>query len=46
MKENIHIKNTFKSADTELLCKAVTEKIERIVNNNLKKAEQTRQLNC
>ena len=36
MKDIIHIKNTLKSADPECLCKAVTAKIEKLVNNKLK----------
>ena len=36
MKDIIHIKNTFKSADPECLRKAVTAKIEKLVNNKLK----------
>lgn len=38
MKDIIHIKNTFKSADPECLRKAVTAKIEKLVNNKLKSA--------
>lgn len=38
MKETIHTKNTFKSADTERLRKTVTEKMEKLVNAKLKKA--------
>ncbi len=38
MKETIHTKNSFKSADVEHLRKAVTEKVEKLVNNKIKKA--------
>lgn len=38
MKENIHTKNIFKTADIELLKKAVTAKVEKIINNQMKKA--------
>ena len=38
MKDIIHIKNTFKSADPECLRKAVTAKVEKLVNNKLKSA--------
>ena len=37
MKEIIHTKNSFKSADVEYLRKAVTEKVERLINNKIKK---------
>lgn len=38
MRKNIHTKNTFKTADIELLKKAVTAKVEKIINNQVKKA--------
>ncbi len=38
MKENLHTKNTFKTADIEHLKKAVTAKVEKIINNQVKKA--------
>ena len=38
MKETIHTKNSFKSTDAEHLRKAVTEKVEKLVNNKIKKA--------
>lgn len=38
MKENIHTKNSFKSSDKEQIKKAVTEKIEKIINTLIKKA--------
>ena len=37
MKETINTKNTFKSVDIESLKKAVTAKIEKLVNIKLKK---------
>ncbi len=39
MKETIHTINTFRSADIEHLKKAVTEKIEKLVNICMKKAD-------
>lgn len=38
MKETIHTKNVFKVTDIEVLKKMVTEKVEKIVNAQLKKA--------
>jgi hypothetical protein len=38
MKEVIHTKNTFKSADSEHISKAVTEKVEKLINRQVKKA--------
>jgi len=37
MKEKLHTKSTFKSADLELLRKTVTDKVEKIINEKLKK---------
>ncbi|WP_278245156.1 hypothetical protein [Ruminococcus flavefaciens] len=37
MKETIHMKNSFRSADVEHLRKAVTEKIEKLVNRQVKR---------
>jgi hypothetical protein len=37
MKETIHTKNSFRSADVEHLRKAVTEKIEKLVNRQVKR---------
>jgi len=37
MKDMIHTKNTFRSADTEHLRKAVTEKVEKLINIKIKK---------
>ena len=37
MKEKIHTKSTFKSADLEFLRKTVTDKVEKIINEKLKK---------
>ncbi len=37
MKDMIHTKNTFRSADTEHLRKAVTEKVEKLINSHIKK---------
>lgn len=39
MKETIHTINIFKSADIEQLKKSVTEKIEKIINIQIKKSE-------
>lgn len=38
MKETIHTKNSFKSADVEHLRKAVTEKVEKLINRQINKA--------
>jgi hypothetical protein len=38
MKENLHIVNTLKTTDIELLKKAVTAKVEKIINDQVKKA--------
>ena len=38
MKETIHTKNSFKSADLEYLKKTVTEKVSKLVNQRMKKA--------
>ncbi len=38
MKEKIHTQNCFKTEDTEQLKKAVTEKVEKLINRQLKKA--------
>ncbi len=38
MKETIHTKNSFKSADLEYLKKNVTEKVSKLVNQQMKKA--------
>lgn len=38
MKEMIHTKSSFKSSDTEQLKKAVTEKIEKLINIQMNKA--------
>ena len=38
MKETIHTKNSFKSADLEYLKKTVTEKVSKLVNQQMKKA--------
>lgn len=38
MKEKIHTKSSFRSADIERLKKAVTEKVEKLANIQLKKA--------
>lgn len=38
MKDKIHTINTFRSDDIERLKKAVTEKIEKLVNTCMKKA--------
>ena len=37
MKDMIHTKNTFRAADTENLRKAVTEKVEKLINIKIKK---------
>ncbi len=37
MKEKLHTKNTFKITDSEQLKKAVTAKVEKIVNTQVKK---------
>lgn len=39
MKDVIHTKNSFKSSDVEQLKKAVTEKIEKLLNSQMKKSE-------
>lgn len=39
MKENIHTKSTFKTEDIEKLKRAVTEKVERLVNRRIYTAE-------
>lgn len=39
MKDKIHTQNIFQSADAELLKKAVTAKIEKLVNSQVKKAD-------
>lgn len=39
MKETVYIKNSFKSNDASQLKKAVTEKIEKLVNISMKKAD-------
>lgn len=39
MKETVYIKNSFKSDDASQLKKAVTEKIEKLVNISMKKAD-------
>lgn len=39
MKEKIHTKSSFRSADIERLKKAVTEKVEKLANIQLKKAD-------
>ena len=38
MKDTIHTKNSFRSADSEQLKKAVTEKISKLINRQVKKA--------
>lgn len=38
MKETIHTINTFRSDDIERLKKAITEKIEKLLNTCMKKA--------
>lgn len=38
MKEKVHTRSTFRTKDMELLKKAVTAKIEKLVNEQLKKA--------
>jgi len=38
VKETIHTKNSFRSADSEQLKKAVTEKISKLINHQVKKA--------
>lgn len=38
MDDKIHTKNSFKTADIERLKKTVTEKIEKLVNRQVKKA--------
>ena len=38
MKEKIHTQNCFKTEDTEQLKKAVTEKVEKIINRQIEKA--------
>lgn len=38
MKEMIHTKNSFRSEDKELIKKAVTEKISKLMNRQVKKA--------
>ncbi len=37
MKETIHTKNSFKSANIECLKKSVTEKVSKIVDRQIKK---------
>ena len=37
MKEQIHIKNIFRTEDIGLIEKAVTEKIEKLINAHLKR---------
>lgn len=37
MKEKIHTKNTFRTTDPKLLKKAVTAKVEKIVNIQVRK---------
>jgi hypothetical protein len=39
MKDKVHTQNIFQSADAELLKKAVTAKIEKLVNSQVKKAD-------
>lgn len=39
MKETVHTKNSFKSNDASQLKKAVTEKIEKLINISMKKAD-------
>ncbi len=39
MKETVHTKNSFKSDNASQLKKAVTEKIEKLVNISMKKAD-------
>ena len=38
MKWKIHTQNSFKAENTEQLKKAVTEKVEKLINRQLKKA--------
>lgn len=38
MDDKIHTKNSFKTSDLERLKKTVTEKIEKLVNRQVKKA--------
>ena len=38
MNDKIHTKNSFKTSDLERLKKTVTEKIEKLVNRQVKKA--------
>lgn len=38
MKEMVHTKSSFKSQDLEQIKKTVTEKIEKLINNKIKKA--------
>lgn len=38
MKQIIHIKNTFRTTNTELLRKAVTEKVEKLINVRMKQS--------
>ena len=46
MKEKLHAKNTFKTTDLELLKKAVTTKVEKIVNIQVKKQADVQPVNC
>lgn len=39
MKKTVHTKSSFKSNDASQLKKAVTEKIEKLVNISMKKAD-------
>lgn len=39
MKETVHTKNSFKSDNTSQLKKAVTEKIEKLINISMTKAD-------
>ncbi len=38
MKEKIHTQNSFKTQSTEQLRKEVTEKVEKLINRQIKKA--------
>ena len=46
MKEKLHTKNTFKTTDSELLKKAVTAKVEKIVNTQVKRQTDIQPVNC
>lgn len=46
MKEKLHTKNTFKTTDSELLKKAVTTKIEKIINIQVKRQTDVQPVNC